>query len=152
MEHSISTLTPARVALIPRRQMEELIESRAPIARAFWWAQLVDEDTLRAWIVSMGPTQQPGTRGAPDVRTLRARAQQRIDRRREPQPAADAVVLGDALGLTPVHVNRVLRRLRINGVMELDSGMLVIQEHLQARALRRFRRYLFQRRLLRRTA
>jgi CRP-like cAMP-binding protein len=54
MEHSIATLTPARVCRIPRARMEELILTRPALTRAFWWTQLVDEDTLRAWIVSMG--------------------------------------------------------------------------------------------------
>jgi CRP-like cAMP-binding protein len=54
MEHSIATLTPARVTRIPRARMEDLILTRPALTRAFWWTQLVDEDTLRAWIVSMG--------------------------------------------------------------------------------------------------
>jgi CRP-like cAMP-binding protein len=54
MEHSIATLTPARVAKVDRKEMEELIETRPAIMRAFLWTLLVDEDTLRAWIVSMG--------------------------------------------------------------------------------------------------
>jgi len=35
-------------------------------------------------------------------------------------------VLADALGLTPVHVNRVLRKLRLAKVMELRAGSLLI--------------------------
>ena len=35
-------------------------------------------------------------------------------------------VIGDALGLTPVHVNRILRRLRLRDVMTLSGGALVI--------------------------
>jgi CRP-like cAMP-binding protein len=38
------------------------------------------------------------------------------------------VVLGDALGLTAVHVNRVLRKLRLSGVMELTAGSLIIAD------------------------
>jgi CRP-like cAMP-binding protein len=38
------------------------------------------------------------------------------------------IVLSDALGLTPVHVNRVLRRLRLEGIMRLRSGVLVIDD------------------------
>jgi len=37
-------------------------------------------------------------------------------------------VLGDALGLTPIHVNRVLRHLRLDGVMTLGGGALVIED------------------------
>jgi hypothetical protein len=38
------------------------------------------------------------------------------------------IVLGDALGLTPVHVNRVLRKLKVSGVMSLSRGSLVIAD------------------------
>jgi CRP-like cAMP-binding protein len=37
-------------------------------------------------------------------------------------------VIGDALGLTPIHVNRVLRKLRLSGVMTLSGGALVIAD------------------------
>ncbi len=38
------------------------------------------------------------------------------------------LVLGDALGLTPVHVNRVLRRLRLQDIMELRGGVLLVRD------------------------
>ena len=38
------------------------------------------------------------------------------------------VVLADALGLTPVHINRVLRVLRERGAMTLGQGTLTIQD------------------------
>src|SRR5215217_5263658 len=53
MDHSITTVTRAKVAYIPRRTMDELT-ARPSIARAFWWATLVDEAVLRAWIVNAG--------------------------------------------------------------------------------------------------
>ncbi len=36
------------------------------------------------------------------------------------------IMLADALGLTPVHVNRVLRQLRLRGAMERNARILVI--------------------------
>jgi CRP-like cAMP-binding protein len=38
------------------------------------------------------------------------------------------IVLADAVGLTPVHVNRVIRKLRMSGVMSLNRGSLVIAD------------------------
>jgi len=128
MEHSIATLTAARVALIGRKQMEELIETRPAITRAFWWTQLVDEDTLRAWIVSMG-RRDSLQRVAHLMCELYVRALNiglAVGDRFE-MPLTQ-IVLGDALGLTPVHVNRVLRKLRISGVMSLSRGNLVIAD------------------------
>lgn len=126
IDHSIVTITPAKVATLPRIQMEALVEARPTISRAFWWSQLVDQSVLRAWIVSMG----------------RRTAQERIAhlmcelyiRMRNIGLATDAqckmpltqVVIADAVGLTPVHVNRVLKSLRLGKVMELSSGSLTI--------------------------
>ncbi|WP_051916179.1 Crp/Fnr family transcriptional regulator [Sphingomonas sp. STIS6.2] len=54
MDHSIQTMTPARVATIERVEMDELMMRRPAIARAMYIAQLIDEGTMRAWITSMG--------------------------------------------------------------------------------------------------
>jgi CRP-like cAMP-binding protein len=131
MEHSIATLSPARVAMVPRRQMEELIFTRPNITRAFWWTQLVDEDTLRAWITSMG--RRDSTQRVAHLMCelyVRARNIGLTDNGRFELPLTQTV-LGDALGLTPVHVNRVLRKLRLSGVMSLSGGTLVIAEIVQ---------------------
>ena len=128
MEHSIATLTPARVAMIPRARMEELIMTRPALTRALWWKQLVDEDTLRAWIVSMG-RRNSLQRVAHLMCELYVRAHNigliKGDRFELP---LTQVVLGDALGLTVVHVNRVLRKLRVSGVMDLTAGSLIIAD------------------------
>lgn len=126
MEHAISTLTPCRVSIVQRSQMEQLIATKPAITRAFWWAQLVDEDTLRAWIVSMG-RRNPVQRVAHLMCELYMRARNigLVDGDRFEVPLTQAV-LGDALGLTSVHVNRVLRKLRLDGVMELTSGTLIV--------------------------
>jgi CRP-like cAMP-binding protein len=126
MEHSIATLTPALVTTIQRMRMDELLTSRPALTRAFWWTQLVDEDTLRAWIVSMG-RRDSLQRVAHLMCELYVRGRNvgLTENARFEMPLTQAV-LGDALGLTAVHVNRVLRKLRLRGVMELKEGSLII--------------------------
>ena len=53
MNHSIATLTPSQVVDIPRARVLELFD-RPRIVRALWWATLVDEATLREWVVNLG--------------------------------------------------------------------------------------------------
>ncbi len=36
------------------------------------------------------------------------------------------IILADALGMTPVHINRVLKQLRVAGAMSITRGNLVI--------------------------
>ena len=38
------------------------------------------------------------------------------------------VVLADALGMTPVHINRVLKELRASGAMDIQRRSLVIRD------------------------
>ncbi len=126
MDHSIATLTPARVAMIDRTKMEKLIETRPAITRAFWRTQLVDEGVLRAWIVCMG-RRSSIQRVAHLLCELyvRARSMGVVSDGRCELPISQ-IVLADALGLTPVHVNRVLRQLRLRGAMAKSARMLVI--------------------------
>ena len=128
MDHTIATITPARVASIPRKRFDELLEASPALLKAFWWAQLVDEGTLRAWIASMG-RRGSVQRVAHLMCEIWVRARNigltRDDRLELP---LTQTVLGYALGLTPVHVNRALRKLRLAGVMELGSGTLIISD------------------------
>lgn len=126
MDHTIATITKARVVSVPRATMEHLVDATPSLSQAFWRAQLIDEATLRAWIVSMG------RRGSVErVAHLMCELYVRAhtiglatgDRLVFP---LTQIVLADALGLTPVHINRVLRKLRTEGVIELGRGMLTI--------------------------
>ncbi|MBC7674781.1 MAG: winged helix-turn-helix domain-containing protein [Rhodoferax sp.] len=38
------------------------------------------------------------------------------------------IVLADAVGLTPVHTNRVIRKLRDAGALDLKPGSLVVSD------------------------
>ncbi len=96
--------------------------------RAFWWTQLVDEAVLRAWIVSMG-RRNSVERVAHLMCEICVRARNiGLGEGNSLELPLTQTVLGDALGLTPVHVNRVLRKLRLSGVMELGAGVLVISD------------------------
>lgn len=126
MDHSIQTLTPARVATIARGEMEALVTAHPQIAQALWSTQLVDESVLRAWIVSMG-RRDSNARVAHLMCELylRARNVGLVSGNNFEMPLSQ-VVLADALGLTPVHVNRVLRKFRLANVMEIRRGALNI--------------------------
>ena len=147
MDYSIATLTPARVAAIPRARFEHLIETQPILTKALWWAQLVDEGVLRAWIVSMG-RRSSVERVAHLMCELYVRARNiGLTSGEELELPLTQIVLGDALGLTPVHVNRVLRRLRVEGVMDFRNGLLVISSMTKLARAAGFDEQYLQRRL-----
>ena len=117
MDHTIGTGWGCTIAEIPRATIEELTAHHPRITRALWWATLVDEGTLREWLVNMG--QRPADKQlAHLVCELLVRLQTvgcaSEDGFAFPITQAD---LADTLGITPVHANRMLKVLRSEGLI-----------------------------------
>lgn len=128
MDHCIQAITPAQVATISRGEMDEIMSEHPNIAKALYIAQLVDEGTMRAWITSMG-RRTSIERVAHLMCELYLRARN-IGLASEPElrlPLSQAL-LADSLGMTPVHLNRVLKELRERGAMTLQRGSLLISD------------------------
>ncbi|GEO19422.1 Crp/Fnr family transcriptional regulator [Microvirga aerophila] len=126
MDHSIATVSPATVALIPRDTMLDLMVHHPRIAQALWWSTLVDEATLRAWIVNVAQ-RTAYERMAHLLCELffRLRAVGLTNGHSCQLPVTQAE-LAETLGLTPVHVNRTLQDLRRDGLLELRGKVLTI--------------------------
>jgi CRP-like cAMP-binding protein len=146
MDHSIQTITPALVATIDRVMDDMMFEHRG-IAKAMYLGQLIDEGAMRPWITSMG-------RRASIERVthlmcelyLRAR---NVGLTLEPPfalPLSQAL-LADSLGMTPVHLNRVVKELRASGAMTLQRGSLIIEDPLRLTKIAGFDENYLHRRL-----
>jgi CRP-like cAMP-binding protein len=126
MDHNLQALTPCEVALIPGDRMELLLDDHPAVARAMYKSQLIDEGILRAWIVSMG-RRNSVERVAHLMCELFLRSFS-INSGGEVAFPISQIVVADALGMTPVHVNRILKELRIAGAMTLRRGNLQIKD------------------------
>ncbi|HVF83157.1 MAG TPA: Crp/Fnr family transcriptional regulator [Sphingomicrobium sp.] len=128
MDHSIQTITSASVASIERAEMDLIMEQHPSIAKAIYVAQLVDEGTLRAWITSMG-------RRASIERVAHLMCELYIRARNiglAPEisfilPLSQRL-LADSLGMTPVHLNRVLKELRVSGALNVKRGSVILND------------------------
>jgi CRP-like cAMP-binding protein len=125
MDHSIATLTPARVAYIRHGEMDALA-ARPGLARAFWWATLVDEAVLRAWIVNVGRRDALEAIGHLLCELHVRMANIGLAAGGTFELPLTQEEIADALGLTPVHVNRVLQRMRSEGLISLKRSALEI--------------------------
>lgn len=126
MDHCIQAITPARVATIDRLTMGAIMDEHRGIAKALYVSQLIDEGTMRAWITSMG-RRTSTERVAHLMCELYLRARN-IGLTTEPALALplSQLLLADSLGMTAVHLNRVLKALRADGAMSLDRRSLLI--------------------------
>ncbi|HEX9947950.1 MAG TPA: Crp/Fnr family transcriptional regulator [Allosphingosinicella sp.] len=128
MDHGIATLTRSKVAFIARTRMEELTE-RPSLAKAFWWSTLVDEAVLRSWIVNVGRRDAFEAVGHLFCELyVRMKNIGLVDHHRFELPLTQEEI-GDALGLTSVHVNRVLQRLRSEDLISFRQGLLTIHDY-----------------------
>jgi len=126
MDHSIGLLSDALVATIPKRAILDVTNRRPAIAKALWWSTLVDEATLRHWLVNIGQ------RDAYDrIAHLFCEMWERLSEIGLTtgggfEMPVTQEQLGDTMGLTAVHVNRVLQRMRSEELITLKGRQLVI--------------------------
>jgi CRP-like cAMP-binding protein len=127
MDHNLATLTPARVALIPHDAMRNLIDRNSRIAHLLWRDSLVDAAIFRKWIVGMG-RRTAYARFAHVICEFATRmhAVGLMEKNVCAMPFRQADI-ADALGLSNVHVSRVLGRLRRQGLFTWQDGVLTIR-------------------------
>jgi len=121
MDHSIATLSACKIAIIPHEAVESLMKSHDCINRALWWSSLVDEAILREWLVGIGrrsADKQLAHRLCELLVRLQAVGLATENSYQFPVTQAE---LGDTLGISTVHVNRMLQQLRKAGLIAPQS-------------------------------
>jgi len=126
LDHSIGTLTPCRVAVLPHATMLAITERYPRIGRAIWKDTLVDAAVFREWMTSIGRrTAHARIAHLMCEVFLRLRAVSLADGYAIPWPMTQAEI-GDAMGLSLVHVNRTIQELRSAGLITLRDQRLTI--------------------------
>lgn len=127
MDHSIGLLSNAKTVKIPAAEMLDLINRYPRIERALWIATLVSESTLRQWVVNIGQRDAFERIGHLFCELWqRMRAVDLVNPDDQFDLPLTQTELADTLGLTSVHVNRTLQRLREDGLIALTKGRLTI--------------------------
>ncbi len=125
MDHSISALTDCQVVSIPRDTVLQLSE-RPAIARALWWATLVDEGRLREALVNIGQ-RQAEERLAHFLceMLLRLDAVGLVTNNTFELPVTQQD-LANTLGLSTVHINRVSQKLRGSNLIVITRKSVTV--------------------------
>ncbi|XKH61152.1 Crp/Fnr family transcriptional regulator [Halomonas sediminis] len=126
MDHSIRALTPVTLRKFPANDIRHIMENHYRLARALFWSNLVDEAVLREWLVNMG-TRSAESRVAHVFceMLIRSRIAGFAENDSFEFPLTQAE-LGETMGLTSVHTNRVLQKLRQEGLVSLEKKRLTI--------------------------
>jgi len=117
-DHSVQMLTAGKVAMIPREAIIELTLERPTIGQAMWIDTLVDASIFREWITNVG-RRDARSRVAHILCefAVRLRVAGLGEETRYELPMTQEQ-LADATGLTPVHINRTLKGLESEGLIE----------------------------------
>ena len=126
MDHSLATLVPCTLAFIRHDDMRALIRSHPRLGDLFWRDTLIDAAVFRQWMVSMGRRSSTSHLAHLLCELLvRMRAVGLVEEYAFKLSATQAE-LGDAMGISTVHVNRVLQDLRGEGLISLEGATVQV--------------------------
>jgi CRP-like cAMP-binding protein len=128
LDHNVMTLTRSRAALVPHENLKRITEQHPHLARVLWFATNLDAAIHREWVVSLG-RRSAFQRAAHLFCELQVRLGiVGLASEREYTLQITQIELAECLGLTSVHVNRVLKELRECGLLEFRSGRVTIPD------------------------
>lgn len=126
MDHSVGALTPVTIVAFPHERLVGLTEQYPHLTRMLWLSTLLDGALHREWLVGMGRLSAP-QRTAHLICELyrRLEALGLAEARKFALPITQAA-LADAVGITSVHINRVLQELRQKNLIVWSAGIMEI--------------------------
>jgi CRP-like cAMP-binding protein len=126
MDDGVSALTQCTVVLVPHADLDEIVRGHPHLTRVLWLTTLVDAAVHRAWMTSLG---------ALDARERLAHLLCELRDRLETVGLTEGnsyelpitqEELSDALGMSTVHVNRMLQDLRGSGLITSRGKIVAI--------------------------
>jgi CRP-like cAMP-binding protein len=126
LDHNIGSMTPIRVATVPHDALRGITETHPHLGRMLWFSTLLDAAIHREKILSIG-------RRSALARIAHIFCELRV-RLRMVGLASDSgyalpltqADLADVTGLTSVHVNRMLKKLRDDNLLTFRAGTVTI--------------------------
>ena len=125
---SICALTQITVAQIPYVALDSLIERRPALGRGLWRDRAATHAIAREWMVGMGrrsANENVAHRLCELFVRLKAVNLATQDTCEFP---FTQIELSDTLGLSVVHVNRVLQHLKRAGLIRIERGKLIVRD------------------------
>jgi len=128
LDHSVMTLTPARAALVPHAKLEQITERFPHLTRLYWFTTNIDAAIHREWEVSLGRRSALSR-----VAALFCEIKVRLDI----VGLTDGMSydfnltqtdVAECVGLTSIHVNRTLKQLREQGLVQFKGGRVTIHD------------------------
>jgi CRP-like cAMP-binding protein len=127
-DHNVQALTRCELAVVPRKDLRELLGAHPQVSLAMWVDTLIDASIFREWIMNVGRR---------DARERLAHVFCEFARRLEVAGLGSTSgyelpmtqeQLADATGMTAVHVNRTLKAMAEEGLIQRDRRFVIIPD------------------------
>ncbi|MDP4005597.1 Crp/Fnr family transcriptional regulator [Methylobacterium sp. NEAU K] len=128
LDISIATVSPCQVGFVQHDAVRALLRSHPRVGEALWRATLIDAAIVREWMLNTGRRDSYAR-----MAHLFCELITRLDSvGLSPDRTCDLPMtqpeLADALGITPVHVNRTIRDLKTAGLITLRNRRLTVHD------------------------
>jgi CRP-like cAMP-binding protein len=128
LDNSVSTISPCSIGFINHDSLRDVCVRYPRITAAFWRETLIHAAIFREWVLNVG-RREAYTRMAHVLCELvvRLRAVGLVEDHACNLPITQSE-FADALGYIAVHVNRMLKELRADGLIELKAERLFVRD------------------------
>lgn len=125
IDHGIGAISPCTIATFPHDRLTEITEKHPHLTRLLWLSTVIDASIHRQWLVALA---------RPAVKTLahlfcemfvRLQSVNRVDGDCFPFSLTQSD-LSEVMGISSVHVNRVVKKLRATGYATWSGGKVCI--------------------------
>lgn len=125
-DHFVVTVTPTNVSCITPETMAELFRRHPKLGAAIYWTLSQEEALVAEHLVNIGRRNAYTRLGHLFLELFwRLDAVGLVHDHAYDFPF-NQTMLADALGLSPIHINRILRRLRKDGLIQIDGRRVAV--------------------------
>ncbi|MGC0225632.1 Crp/Fnr family transcriptional regulator [Pseudooceanicola onchidii] len=126
LDHDVVSIGSVQIGFAPHDRIQKILETEPTLARMLWYSTLLDAAMHREWIMKLERLSADGR-----LAHLVAELWQRLDfvdlagENGFSLPLTQQE-LADACGTTSIHMNRVVKKLRETGVVDISRGQVTV--------------------------
>lgn len=138
MDHSVLALSDCEIALVPHDLLRDLTRTQPHLTRLFWTLTIIDAAIYRQWLVAAGRLSSVAQIAHFICELYTRLAVVELTEEMSFRLPMNQNELGDAMGLSLVHVNRTLQELRREGLIEWQGDQVRILDWARLRKVAEF--------------
>ena len=145
MDHDLIAVAASTLGFISHASLRALTRANPNIAEILWRDTLINSAILREWIVNVGQRPAPSRLAHTLVEFRRRLASSGRAAGDTFEMPLTQEQISEALGITPVHANRIIRQLRDDKIVEISRGRVAVLDEAKLAEFAQFDdRYLHQ--------